>query len=892
MSPSTRQLRQQFKGTQDKKKEVRPDFPAWIGHSDGTTINVDGRPLYVWARTHQVNGRLMQVYNRAVLPRFDQPVRVGYRDDTPNRLEILSLNTEALPLIAGGLANSAQLAVHALQHDLKGGDTDWIQSKRLTPLRPRPQTTADMTIYVEAGTYPFGSVFNRWDGGSSSDMTAHIPSTAGNALYRLVYIDGATNVLAYVNTAEFAADPFISRSATIAAAIPVGVMPIAAVYLFNGQTTIDEDENFDIRILFSPSPGSVAGGGGSGVLWANVLIVATSGGDHTTIGAAITAASSGDLILVAPGTYAENLTGKAGVYVRAMGQSQSVVIAPASGVPLTLPASGTVTFEQVRLTPPASEVGVSFPSASTAVFLLHDSFVDANAAASIDASTAGATGKLTIRDSVIEGDVNTKAITELHEVVIQGDLNQSASAGNLTIYGGAIQTDFAHITGSTIKLIDLPKIDGTISGTGTITGPYITSTGAVTFSQAVTISTLTATRVPFAGAAGLLTDDANLTFVTGTGVLNTFALDIGSLAALSFSTNTLIVGSGFSDNVQIKPAGSVQAEFDAANSLTKFLLYDVDVSAGALLLGGTTRISNAGAATFASVTDSGLTATRVTFAGASGLLADSANFTFTTGTGQLALVTTGSGAGLLIGGDTQIYRSSANVMRSPDFFQADGGVGVGVDDTTQGVLHIYGQATGSAEGGEFRCYLAADHDTTIPYYAIDAQTDDFRFFSQDAVVFNQFRYSEGAVFNEGGNATQDFRIEGDSLTHMFFTDATGTTENIALFAAAAPNWQTMDRGIFFGNTSNAPTGNPTSGGFMYSSAGAGTWLGSSGTSTAFGPAGPHCGNCGYDFWRVNYENKKWGAVLRVCGWCDAEYKEGPESVMDKLTEKELSEILH
>lgn len=150
----------------------------------------------------------------------------------------------------------------------------------------------------------------------------------------------------------------------------------------------------------------------------------------------------------------------------------------------------------------------------------------------------------------------------------------------------------------------------------------------------------------------------------------------------------------------------------------------------------------------------------------------------------------------------------------------------------------------------------------------------------------------GVIFNEGGVDGLDLRAEGDTLTHMFFLDTAPATENVAFLSAGAPNWQTMDRGFFIGNVSNAPTGNPTSGGFMYSNAGAGTWLGSSGTSTAFGPAGPHCGKCGYDFWRVNYENKKWGAVLRVCGWCEAEYKEGPESVMDKLTKQELSEILH
>lgn len=85
-------------------------------------------------------------------------------------------------------------------------------------------------------------------------------------------------------------------------------------------------------------------------------------------------------------------------------------------------------------------------------------------------------------------------------------------------------------------------------------------------------------------------------------------------------------------------------------------------------------------------------------------------------------------------------------------------------------------------------------------------------------------------------ADVDFRVEGDSISHLLFLDATATTENIAVFASAAPNWQSMDRGLFIGDTSTAPTGNPSSGGFLYSESGALKWRGSSGTVTVIAPA--------------------------------------------------------
>lgn len=78
--------------------------------------------------------------------------------------------------------------------------------------------------------------------------------------------------------------------------------------------------------------------------------------------------------------------------------------------------------------------------------------------------------------------------------------------------------------------------------------------------------------------------------------------------------------------------------------------------------------------------------------------------------------------------------------------------------------------------------------------------------------------SNHTCFNEQ-QADIDFRIEGDSLEYMFFCDASAATENIALLTTASPNWQTMDRGLFIGDASTVPTGNPSSGVFLYSESG-------------------------------------------------------------------------
>jgi len=96
---------------------------------------------------------------------------------------------------------------------------------------------------------------------------------------------------------------------------------------------------------------------------------------------------------------------------------------------------------------------------------------------------------------------------------------------------------------------------------------------------------------------------------------------------------------------------------------------------------------------------------------------------------------------------------------------------------------------------------------------------------------------------------------------------TGTTRNGNVhFHAQAANDQAMGNGIFIGNASSTPTGNPASGGFLYSTAGALHWLGSSGTNTTLGPAEPHCPECGRDF-ALEWQHEDKDEHLAVCLPC-------------------------
>jgi len=97
--------------------------------------------------------------------------------------------------------------------------------------------------------------------------------------------------------------------------------------------------------------------------------------------------------------------------------------------------------------------------------------------------------------------------------------------------------------------------------------------------------------------------------------------------------------------------------------------------------------------------------------------------------------------------------------------------------------------------------------------------------------------------------------------------------------------------LFVGNANTNPSTNPTGGGVLYSNAGAGTWRGSGGTITPFGPAGPHCEKCGYDEWTVATLNTVWKSWRFECGHCGAVYAGGPKDVLRKLPAEHRGKII-
>ena len=128
-------------------------------------------------------------------------------------------------------------------------------------------------------------------------------------------------------------------------------------------------------------------------------------------------------------------------------------------------------------------------------------------------------------------------------------------------------------------------------------------------------------------------------------------------------------------------------------------------------------------------------------------------------TGQFKLPTVGSGAGLLIGGDAQIYRSAADVLRTPDSFTIDATLTAATVNIS-GTVTLTGTAANIATGSNF-----------ISNGGTDA----------------------GLSFDSSNNATlsADLAVNGGDLTTSATTfnllNATATTVNFAGGASTALN---------------------------------------------------------------------------------------------------------
>lgn len=235
---------------------VQPGKVGLYDTSGNEVVNVSGRTDFVYVRLRGQDSEIVEAYNSKVGLHFDLPVIVQKDPRNPRYWSVVGF--DAAKYQGWGFN---YLPHHGDQHSFSGGDTAgrdivFVFKRQLSqPLLCRPQTTADMTVYIEADYFYWDGEFKYWPGGSSPDLTSYKPGSG--IKWVLVYLAGSTNTIGLLGGVEFSSS--VSDAVKIANIPEVDMafgIPLSAVLLFSGTSTVSWDEIHDVRILINSGASS------------------------------------------------------------------------------------------------------------------------------------------------------------------------------------------------------------------------------------------------------------------------------------------------------------------------------------------------------------------------------------------------------------------------------------------------------------------------------------------------------------------------------------------------------------------------------------------------------------------------------------------------------------
>jgi hypothetical protein len=290
------------------------------------------------------------------------------------------------------------------------------------------------------------------------------------------------------------------------------------------------------------------------------------------------------------------VTAKAGTFTD-LTANASVSMSPSGIVTINPTTAGSIDNMSIGATTKSSG-GFTSLTANAAVTLTQNT-----------ASTNTTSGTLVVTGGVgVSGAVNIGSTINAGAATFTNVTDSGLTSGRVTFAGtGGLLSDSSSLTyasgtltvgtsiiagGVTVGTANITLTGGNITGaaditaTGTIQGATLIDTG------------LTSGRVTYATTNGQLADNSGFTFNSGTTTLTITNASIGALTATT--------------SASFSPSGTVTINPTVAGTINN------------MAIGGTT----AAAGKFTSVTDTGLTSGRITFATTGGLLTDSSTLTW------------------------------------------------------------------------------------------------------------------------------------------------------------------------------------------------------------------------------------------------------------------------
>lgn len=237
------QAEQSLKGYTRRHKPI--SITAALGTNGGVVDHPTRGDGWVYARLHGDPNQIVVVREEGAVPHVADVV-VELEEVRKTASSYYRVKGLASQVVYSTNPWTQSVGPHAWTHQRvsgQSGGTDPVDvyARMVVPLRARAQATPDLTVYVEAGYNPLTG--NYYAGGSSAAVV--VPAGAAQARYDLLY-------LADDDTLNWVTGVAVVGSTPTRPAVPAPSVPLAYVYLANGQTTIEEhDFHLDPGILRS-----------------------------------------------------------------------------------------------------------------------------------------------------------------------------------------------------------------------------------------------------------------------------------------------------------------------------------------------------------------------------------------------------------------------------------------------------------------------------------------------------------------------------------------------------------------------------------------------------------------------------------------------------------------
>lgn len=258
-------LRTQKETTQQVPQEIYGTLFAIEGF-----VEVKDRPSFVYVQLRDNQNEIIQAFNNKVATSPNLPVIVTREG---NRYVIQGVNTQRYQNNWNN--NAPYLPLHGTVHsfaDGAGGDVAWIYSRQFMPnlVYPNSGGITGTSAYIAPHVLLDANRVWRYVGATGTDNLLNYKGTGSSSAMLLIYINATNgNPGILVGSGSYFPNN-LTGTATIFPYIPIPdpatQIPLAAVRMDTGTSSITWDNLYDVRQWLHAMPsGTSSGGGGGGV---------------------------------------------------------------------------------------------------------------------------------------------------------------------------------------------------------------------------------------------------------------------------------------------------------------------------------------------------------------------------------------------------------------------------------------------------------------------------------------------------------------------------------------------------------------------------------------------------------------------------------------------------